>query len=249
MRPRLSSLLLLTTLACSARAPEAPRRVVAQEATLRTQIEGLEAVLARAAQGQLLPEDELAVAISEKLVKDVARLALPREQVVADKYRVRLETVDVRFRDGVGSLRLDGRVSPADRAPEDVFAELALLGLVDSAELLSGGRLRLRGRPIGFEVKRVGVFGESDLGRSLLERLAAERLEQLEALAFSVDVPVQIEQALALKGLDSGGPVRIRPARVPLTVRVGRVAAFDERLWIALTAQAGAWTHDDGSAP
>jgi hypothetical protein len=242
MSSRLAAAILALLLVACSRVPEGPRRVLAEETTLRRQVEGLEALLARAEQGRLLADDGLLVALSEKLVKDVARLALPREQVVAGRWRVRLETVDVRFRDGLGSLRLDGRVSPAERPPEDVFAELALFGLVDSAELLPGGRLRLRGRPIGFEVKRVGVFGESTLGRGLLERLAAERLDELEALAFSVDVPVQVEQALALPGLGGDGPVRVKPASVPLSVHVASVSAFDERLWVALSASAGSWT-------
>lgn len=250
MSSRLPAVILALTLAaCAPRAPEGPRRVLAEEATLRRQVEGLEALLARAGQGRLLADDDLVVALSEKLVKDVARLALPREQVVAGRWRVRLETVDVRFRDGLGSLRLDGRVSPAERPPEDVFAELALFGLVDSAELLPGGRLRLRGRPIGFEVKRVGVFGQTDVGRGLLERLAEERLDELEALAFSVDVPVQVEQALALPGVGGDGPVRVKPASVPLTVRVARVSAFDERLWVALSASTGTWTRGGEAAP
>ncbi len=239
----------LACFGCTPASAPAPRRVLAEEAMLRRQIEGLEAVIARAESGRLLPDDELAVAVSEKLVKDVARLALPREQVVAGRYRVRLETVDVRFRDGIGSLRLDGRVSPAERAPEDVFAEVAVFGLVDSAELLPGGRLRVAATPIGFEVKRVGVFGESDLGRSLLESFAAQKVDELRSLTFPLDVPVQIEQALSLKGLGGDGPVRIRPASVPLTVGVARVAAYGERLWIAISAKAGAWTRDAERAP
>lgn len=224
----------LALAACGPREAPAPRRVVAQEVALRRQIEGLEGLLARAEQGRLVPDDELVIALSEKLVKDVVRLALPRERVVAGRYRVRLETADVRFRDGLGSLRLDGRVSPADRPPEDVFAELAVFGLIDSAELLPGGRLRVQGTPIGFEVKRVGVFGETGVGRRLLETLAAEKIDDLGGLAFPVEVPVQIEQALSLEGLAGGGPVRVRAARVPLKMSVARLSAHGERLWISI---------------
>lgn len=223
---------------------DAPRRLVAQETVLRRQIEGLEGLLERAAQGRLVPDDELVIALSEKLVVDVARLALPREQVVAGRYRVRLETASVRFRDGVGSLRLDGRVSPADRPAEDVFAELALFGLIDSAELLPGGRLRVLGTPTGFEVKRVGVFGETRVGRRLLETLAAEQLDALGGLAFPLEIPVQIEQALSLAGLGGSGPVRVRPASVPLKVSVARVVAHGERLWVSIAVSAAP---DDGA--
>lgn len=226
-------MLTVVSLAACAPAP-VPRRVVAEETALRRQIEGIEGLLARAAQGSLVPDGELVVALSEKLIEDTARLALPREQVVAGRYRVRLETIEVRFRDGVGSLRLDGRVSPADRPPEDVFADLAVFGLIDSAELLPNGRMRVQGTPIGFEVARVGVFGETAVGRRLLETLAAEKIDALGGLAFPVEVPVHLEQAVTLEGAGGDGPLRVNPARVPLHVGIARLTAHSRRLWISI---------------
>src|SRR5262249_48787049 len=61
-------------------------RVIAQELVLNRQIEGLRTLIAAAEKGSLVPRDKLVVAVSEQIVKDLAALALPREQVIADKF-------------------------------------------------------------------------------------------------------------------------------------------------------------------
>src|SRR5262245_56833983 len=82
----------IATVGCSSRTGN-DHRVIAQELVLTRQIEGLRALIAAAETGSLVPKDKLVVAVSEQIVKDLAALALPREQVIADKFRVRLEKV------------------------------------------------------------------------------------------------------------------------------------------------------------
>jgi hypothetical protein len=215
--------------------------VIAQEAVLRRQIEDLRVLVARAERGELLPPGKVMVAVDEGLVKELAQLGLPREEVVAGRFRVRLDTVDVRFRDRHGSVRLDGRVSPADRPADEVFAEVAVFGLLETVEVDEAtGVLRGRVSPIGFEVKKVGLFGESDLGRRMLEELGRERLDQLTTNALDLTLPVRLERDIALGGL-TAGPVRLRPGQVPLQVTVADVAAHGQKLWIALDVAPGAW--------
>jgi hypothetical protein len=225
-----------------------PRRVMDQQAVLQRQIEGLEGLVAAAEQGSLVPRDKLVVAVSEQVVRELAQLALPREEVIGGRYRVRLETVDVRFRDKWGSVRLDGRVSPAAGSPEDVFAELAVFGLLDAVEVdPDDGMLRGKVSLIGFELKRLGLYGESAAGRRLLEGLAGTRLDALSALAFPLALPVRLEQELTLPG-SSEGPVRLRAARFPLRVGVVDVSAHGERLWVAFDVESGPWTRLDGGS-
>ena len=220
---------------------------MAEEVVLKRQIKDLGELVARAERGSLLPSDKLIVAVSEQLVKNLAQLALPREQVIAKNYRVRLETVDVRFRDKHGSVRLDGRVSPAAGSAEDVFAELALFGTIDSVEVdRASGVLRGKVSLIGFELKKVGVFGESSGGRRLIEELARQELEVLESLALPIEIPVRLEQEIALKGVEEG-PVRLHPASFPLHVVVADVAAHGQRLWIALDVASGLWAKPKAS--
>jgi hypothetical protein len=216
-------------------------RIVAQEIVLKRQIEGLRALIDATEKGSLLPKDSLVVAIGERMVKDLAALALPREQVIADRFRVRLEQVDVRFRDGYGSVRLDGRVSPSSRPTDDVFAELAVFGLMDRIDLdpqtgILSGKISV----IGFELKKVGVFGETRAGQRLLEELAAQRIDDLSALALPIKIPVRLEEEIALKGVTEG-PVRLRPATFPLKVTVVGVSAHGERLWVSVDVGSGPW--------
>jgi len=216
-------------------------RIVAQEVILTRQIEGLRVLIDAAESGSLLPKDKLVVAVGEQMVRDLAALALPREQVIANRFRVRVDQVDVRFRDRYGSVRLDGRVSPAGGPIEDVFAELAVFGLIDRIELEpQTGVLTGKISVIGFELKKVGVFGESRTGQRLLEELAAQRIDDLSTLAVPIEIPVRFEEQIALKGVTEG-PVRLRPATFPLKVTVVDVSAHGERLWVALDVQSGPW--------
>lgn len=240
-RTLLATQLLIAAGACSREA--GPRRVLAQELVLKRQIEDLTRLVEVAERGALLPPDELVIAVSEQLVKDVARLALPREQVVAGKFRVRIEKVDVRFRDKHGSVRLDGRVSLADGPSPEVFAELAVFGLIETVELdPRSGVLRGNVSVIGFELARVGVYGESAAGRTLIEELARLKAGALQALALPIEVPVALEREIVLPGLGDGGPVKLVPKRFPLKVTVADVAAHGERLWVALDVALGPWT-------
>src|SRR5262245_31898116 len=236
-----ASCIAIAIAACRAQQP--PRRVLLdEEAVLKGQIEGLRELLDRAEKGTLLPTDRIIVSVSEQLVKEMAQLTLPREQVVGNRYRVRLESVDVRFQDKHGSVRLDGRVSPVDRAPEDVFADVAVFGLMDSVEVdAASGELTARVSMIGFELKRVGVFGETRLGKRLLQELGERHADDLRALVFPVTIPVQLEKEIALPGVSGSGPVRLRAASVPLSVRVSDVVAHGRRLWVALEVSAGEW--------
>jgi hypothetical protein len=241
-------LVAAATVGCSRRTAD-DHRVIAQELVLTRQIEGLRALIAAAEKGSLVPNDKLVVAVSEQIVKDLAALALPREQVIADKFRVRLEKADVRFRDGAGSVRLDGRVSPAGQPADSVFAELAVFGLMDRIDLdPQTGVLRGKVSVIGFELKKVGVFGESRTGQRLLEELAAQRLDDLSALALPVEIPVHLEEQIALKGVTEG-PVRLRPATFPVKVSVANVTAHGERLWVALDVSLGRTSDAGGASP
>jgi hypothetical protein len=223
---------------------EGPRAIISPQ-HLNRQIEDLRALIRAAEEGELLPRDRLLVAVDEQTVRDLARLGLPREQDVAGtagRFRVRIDAVDVEFRDGHGLVRLDGQIYRTAGPPEDVFAELAVLGRVDHVDVDDeSGTLRGRVTLIGLEVKRVGLFGESALRRQLLEGLASLNSQVLSLLSDSLVLPVRLEQEIRIRGTAEKGPVRIQPARFPLSARVTNLLAFDRRLWIVLDVSAGDW--------
>jgi hypothetical protein len=224
---------------------EAPRAIISLE-HLRRQVEDLQGLIRAAEQGELLPRDRLLVAVDEQTVGDLSRLGLPREQDVfgsGGRLRVRIDAVDVEFRDGHGLVRLDGRVYRTSGPPDEVFAELAVLGRVDRVEVdEESGGLRGRVTLIGLEVKRVGIFGEGALRRQLLETLAGLNPQVLSLLSESLVLPVRLEREVRIRGTGDGGPIRIPPARFPLSARVTGLLAFDRRLWIVLDLSAGEWT-------
>ncbi len=230
-------LLLAAVVACDrARGLE---RFLTRRAALERQIEDLRRLVSATEKGGLLPKDKLVVAVSERLANDLARLALPREQVVADRYRVRLEKADVQFRDEHGSVRFDGKVGPAEGKGAEFFAELALFGVFDSVDFdRDTGVLRCDVSIVGFELKRFDVYGDSDTGRYLLEELGRQGLDVLRVLAFPIAIPVRLEREIVLKGLTEG-PVRLQPASLPLRLTVTEVAAHDRRLWVSVDVASG----------
>jgi len=243
-RGRLPLCVFVAALALGCVGGEGPRAIISPE-HLNRQIEDLRGLIRAAEEGDLLPTDRLLVAIDEQTVRDLARLGLPREQAVAGtggRVRVRIEGVDVEFRDGHGLVRLDGTVYRTSDPADEVFAEIAVLGRIDSVGVDdASGSLRGRVTLIGLEVKRVGIFGESALRRQLLESLAGLNPQVLSLLSDSLVLPVRLEREVRIRGTGGDGPVRIRSARFPLSARVTDLLAFDRRLWVVLDVSAGSW--------
>jgi len=211
--------------------------IVAEEEILSRQRAGLEELIARSRTGPLLPEDELLIVVEEGWVQQVLRLELPRTSVLAGRYRVEVTGVDVNFDDGLGLVRLRGRVSFASRPGDRLYAELGVYGALDVVELdPESGVLRGRVTPIAFEVRRVTFGVDNSLGRELVEALGREKLDSFAALALEVEIPVRLEQRVELPGLGPGGPVEFAGAEIPIAAAVSQVVAVEGRLWISVRA-------------
>ena len=231
-------------------ADRGPRRFLARKAILERQVEDLRRLVRSAEQGGLLPRDKLVVGISEPLANELARLTLPREQVVGDRYRVRLERADVRFRDEHGSVHLHGKVGLAGGAESAFFAELALFGVVDTVEVdRATGVLRCNVSFDGFELKRFDTYAETETGRLLLEELARQGLDALKTVAFPIAIPVRLDQEIALSRAASEGPVRLLPASLPLRLTVSDVAAYSGRLWVSVDVTANPQPKKPAASP
>lgn len=234
----------LAAAALAAGCREAPsERVLDLEGHLARQVADLRTLVERAEKGRLVPTDGLVVAVREDAVRRMAELALPRDEIVERRFRVRLERADVRFRDGHGSVRLEGRVGWADDADlyrADVFVDLTVFGRVDVGAIdAKQGTLAVELVPIGFEIRRLNVGERQPTMRQLAEGLARALPEGLSALRTAVTIPVAFESELRVEAREMG-PLRLRAASLPLRLVVRDASAHGGRLWVSVGVEMGA---------
>lgn len=79
-----------------------------------------------------------------------------------------------------------------------------------------------------------------DMAGDVLENLVRDNAESLTSLLEAVEIPVHLEQALAIEGMDEGVVVA-RPGVLPLEMTVVEVIPVGERLWVLVAAKAGPW--------
>jgi hypothetical protein len=239
--PGLTIALVLGSLLAACRDADEPTRVLAREEHLRRQIDDLRVLVDRAAKGTLVPRDGAVIAVSEELALRLLRLALPREVVLRDRFRVRLEKADLRFRDKHGTVRFDGRVTWADAElyEADVSADVTVFARFETVEVhRKQGVLVAQIVPIGFEIHRLKVGEESRAARRLAEAMAEQLKDRLSALAFPLTIPVAVEHELRFAGVEEG-PLRLRAGAIPLRAVVRDASAHGGRLWIVLQVEAG----------
>jgi len=217
-----------------------PERVLDLETHLTRQIADLRTLVERADEGRLVPTDGVIVAVREDVVRRMVQLTLPHEALVQGRFRVRLERVDVRFRDRHGAVRLEGRVAWADDADlfrADVFVDITVFGRVDAVAVDPGeGTLTAEMVPVGFEIRRLTVGEQQSTVRQLAEALARALPEGLSALRSPLTIPVAFEHRLRLSGLEAG-PVRLREASLPLRLVVQDASAHGGRLWVSVRVE------------
>lgn len=235
-----TALVLLACVVAGCGGSPKPTRVVAREEELVRQIQDLRFLVERAEKGSLVPTDGLVVAVSERLALELVQLALPRNEVVQDRFRVRLEKADLRFGDRHAMVRLDGSVTWAewtDLFDADVSLELTVFARIDAAPMEHArGMVAMKVVPVGFELHRLTLGEESPTARRLAEGLAAALTGSLSALSFPISIPVALEPQLRSAGIETG-PVRVKPASLPLRAVVKDVAAHGGRLWLSLQVE------------
>lgn len=241
--PRLARAAAVAALITAAGACQAPpRRASAEEAVLERQREGLQALIRAAERGPLVPFGQVLVVVHQGLVQDLLSAAMPYERTVAGKYRIRIDAARVAFDDGFALVRFDGRASRAGHAfEEDVSAEVSVFGGLDIVELDPvSGILRGRVKIIAVEARRAALLGLKAPVERLVESLGREKLETFSSLASGLEIPVSLERSIAIPAARGEAGIRIAAAAVPVRAAVLDVKAFRGRLWISITASAGA---------
>lgn len=216
-------------------------RLTAEQAVAARQRRGLERLLAKAAEGALLPSEEVLVVVDQRLVQDVLTASLPYERVIADKFRVRVATAGVTFDDGAAVVRMEGAASLAHGGPAGPSADVIVVGTLDIVELdPSSGILRGRVRIVAVDARRVDVLGVRAPAERLVEDLSRESVEAFNVLASSIEIPVRLEREVTLPAVGPAGGVSIAAAAVPVRLAVVDVKAFRGKLWVSIDGAAGA---------
>jgi len=213
--------------------PEAAR-ARAGAAFLRQQVSGLEALVAKAEGEGLETQDQIAVGISEAVVKSLVDASLPQSVTLAGRVQLTLESAQAFFRGNRSALALRASLGIID--VQSAHAKVELAGMLKDFEI-SKGKLSARVSLIHFSVLEASL---GDLGADAVERLVKQNLGAIERAIPPLVIPVSIEEKVRIGGLTEGTVVA-KPGALPLAFSVAQVIPVRERLWILLDAKAGPW--------
>jgi hypothetical protein len=215
----------------------------ARKIALERRIRGLTELVAEAEKGSLIPTDRFFVGVDEKLVGDLFRSQLPLEQPLEDRFVVRLESAEMRFRDKYGAVRIEGRIHP--KAWPSRSVALRIEGGLGAAEIdPATNMLRVAIAIDHIEVAEAAGL-EGMLGGGAIRYLGAKGREILQQAIPAIEVPVTLSQAVPVPAVEEKG-VRLGALEVPLEVSVERVLAAGGKLWVSFDAQVGAVKGGDG---
>ena len=183
----------------------------------------------------LIPFEHGLVVVQEELIQHLFNSVLPFEQVVAGRFRIRLERAEATFEDGLALIRLSGVASLSGRRrPADVAVEVS--AVIEAVTVDAEARLlRARARVVAVDTRQLLLNGREDRGlNGLLFGFARLQAKSFEGVAFIFDIPVRLESVIPLPELGPEGGVHIEKADVPLQVTVTDQRALFDRLWISV---------------
>ena len=201
--------------ACQPRESLEATRARANEAVLVAQIEDLRKLNARADAGEVVTADRIAIGIAEETSQALLQLSLPQEKILGDRVLVRIESAQAYFRGNNAVLLFQATAS--------------MVGGTAQARLEIGGRLTnfsiAEGRLVsGIEIVHFTVLDSSlgDLGTEVLESLVSDNLSGLSSVLPGLEIPVKLEESIAIGGLERrGGHGQARRAPPPDGARGG----------------------------
>jgi hypothetical protein len=201
-----------------------------EETVLARQTVALQTLVDAADRGALVNFAQVLVVVDQGLVRDLLRAAMPIEALIGG-FRVRLESAEASFDDGLALVHLSGKATLIESS---VSADLRVYGGLEVVKLdPQSGRLRCEVRVFGVEADRANLIGIDEPLRDLARALSHGGLA---ALLRFVEVPVRIDDHLSLPAVHSKR-LRLRAAEVPIRAEVAEVKVFKGRLWVGLSEQ------------
>lgn len=223
----------VTAVACDGRSDPAAveRRLLEREKA------NLEALRALPADSPLVARADVLVALRSELFESVLSEALPQSGPVGDRYRLTLESADVRIRGGLARVAMDGRASL--REDPDVFADVSLVGLLDVVAVdAASGVLRARVEILGVDTREVSFQGLTPPAERLVNALARRRSEEFGDLLRDLEIPLSLRERVELPPLQTE-PLSAGGGRLPLEVHLRDVQALGDRVWLSIDAALG----------
>jgi hypothetical protein len=226
--------LALAALACSKKF-EGGGDLRAQKVVLEREVEGYREAAARLERGEpVLPKEDVAIAISDALVRDLIGAQLPFEADV-DKFHIALRTAEVKFR-GSPVVELSGALNLKNRP--NLQAAARVIGTLEGIAVdPATATLKARISVDHLALEQVAGFEQLLSGSTLDEVGRMIRLQIKEKLP-EIQIPVKVQQSIELPAI-TRGPVRLDGARMPLQVAVSQVLAGQGILWIAVHFEPG----------
>jgi hypothetical protein len=217
--------------ACKAPNPHPPL----EEVLLEQKRVGLEQLIAAAKGGRIVPFDQVLAVVDQKLVQRLIEATVPFEQVIDDRYRIRVESVTATFEDGFALVELGARASlenePETRADVDLYGGLDIVELDPKTGILRG-----RVKILAVDTQRVDLKGFPAPVRRMVDELGRERLSAFEPLLSKIEIPVRLESELEIPAVDEPA-VKIKKVVLPVAAELVDVKAFHNKLWVCASAR------------
>lgn len=234
--------LLIPLLGSACRQAEPPTRArVVERDQLRREVAGFRA-LRKFQPGTLIDrEHEVIVTVSDTLLRELIATSFPITVELPNKLTVKLTGASVVFRANVARVDITGEVRRG-RFPK-VSAAVFLRGAIDQFTIEQSRELRARISIDDVELNTpAGAPAALDeMVINVLQTIVERSLPELTTSLPTVALPVRLEQQMTLPGFGPEGALSIEPSQAPMTVEVARVVAFQNRLWVVLHVELGAF--------
>ena len=237
---RLCVVLAMWFTACTRADPVAQERVVERD-QLRREVAGLKQLEVQAPGKLMDREHEVLIGVRDTLLQSLLAAALPVSVDIRNELTVTLTGARMTFRSNVARVALSGYVRR--RTYPRVAAAVKLRGALDNFSIDASKSLRTRITIDDVEINAPsGTLSALDpLVIEALRHIVERSLPELTSGIPSVTIPVRLDENMTLPGFGPEGALSIEPSSAPLTVRVSRVIAFQNRLWVVIRAELGSF--------
>jgi hypothetical protein len=147
----------------------------------------------------------------------------------------------VTFRSNVARVALSGHARR--RSFPRVAAIVRLRGALDefSVDAAQGLRSRIAIDAVEIDAPTGAISALDPLVIEALRSIVERSLPELTSAIPALSIPVRLDQNMTLPGFGPDGALSIAPSAAPLRMSASRVIAFQNRLWIVLRAELGAF--------